>query len=150
MDEMIKNSIEGRRNAFVSTYEIKDNKLKKKIDDLFQKIEEFGKSCTDVMDFETKFMGSPLNQEYTDLFTEIATTCKMIEREEVVDPTIKSDEEYVMDDIKSEAKYQMDNLTMPARRKAREAFDSKMRDTPLGKIEQLSNTASVFKRIFKK
>ncbi len=39
---------------------------------------------------------------------------------------------------------------MPARRKAREAFDKKMRDTPLGKIEQASNTASVLGRLFKK
>ena len=150
MDEMIKNSIDGRRNAFSSIYEIKDEKLVKKINDLFKKIEELGKNCSDVMDFETKFASSPLNQEYTDLFTEVATTCKMIEKEEFADQTVKSDKEYMMDEIKSEAKYQMDNLTMPARRKAREAFDSKMRDTPLGKVEQLSNTASVFKRIFKK
>lgn len=149
MDEQIKNSIEGRKYAFLNAYEITDEKLKKKIDTLFQKIEEFGKNCKDLMDFETKFQASPLNKEYTDLFTEIATKCKPIERK-VNDTPVKSDKEYMKDEIASEARYQVKNLTLPARRKAREEFDKKMRDTPLGTIEQASNTMSVFRRIFKK
>ena len=39
---------------------------------------------------------------------------------------------------------------MPARRAAREKFDSEMRKTPLGDIEQARNTAWVFKRMFGK
>ncbi len=39
---------------------------------------------------------------------------------------------------------------MPARRIARDKFDQKMRDTPLGKIEQASNMTYLFKRFFKK
>ena len=42
------------------------------------------------------------------------------------------------------------NVSKVLRRKAREKFDAKMRDTPLGKVEQASNTLNVFRRLFKK
>ena len=148
MNEYVKQSIEGRRMAFSSSYELNDI-YKKKVDELFKRIEEFGNSCNDAMDFETKFASSPLNKEYTDLFTEIATNCKYI-LPPPVDSDVKSDSEYLRDEAISDAKYLAKDLTMPVRRAAREEFDKKMRDTPLGKIEQASNTAWVFKRIFGK
>lgn len=148
MNEYVKGSIDGRKIAFTNSYEL-TSEYEKKVNDLFKKIEDFGKECNDVMDFETKFATSSLNEEYTNLFTEIAANCKPI-IQEVSNENVKSDKEYLMDEVASEAKYIAKNLTMPARRRAREEFDKKMRDTPLGKIEQISNTASVFKRIFKK
>ena len=149
MDSVIKQCIEGRKIAFTTSYEI-TKEYKKKIDDLFIKIEEFGKTCVDAMDFENKFMDSPLNKEYTNLFTEIATNCKPIIKEALRDENIPEDKEYLKQEVVSEAKYIAEDLTMPARRKAREEFDKKMRDTPLGKIEQASNTLWVFKRLFGK
>ena len=77
MNEYVKQSIEGRKMAFSSAYELTDA-YKKKVDELFARIEDFGKNCTDAMDFETKFMASPLNTEYTNLFTEVASNCKYI------------------------------------------------------------------------
>ena len=148
MNEYVKGSIEARKQAFSSAYELTDT-YKKKVDNLFKKIEDFGKSCNDAMDFETKFMASPLNKEYTDLFTEVAGNCKYI-LPPPVETEGRSNKKAVVDEVVSDVKYAVNDLTMPARRKAREAFDSKMRDTPLGKIEQASNTFSVFKRIFKK
>ena len=148
MNEYVKQSIEGRRMAFSSSYELNDI-YKKKVDELFKRIEEFGNSCNDAMDFETKFMASPLNTEYNNLFTEIATNCKYI-LPPPVNSDVKSDAEYLRDEAISDAKYLAKDLTMPVRRAAREEFDKKMRDTPLGKIEQASNTAWVFKRIFGK
>ena len=150
MNEYVKQSIDGRRLAFSSAYELTDV-YKKKVENLFKKIEEFGKNCTDAMDFETKFMASPLNKEYTDLFTEVATNCKYI-----LPPPVEGDiagpsnKETIMDEVMSDVKYAVDDITMPARRAAREEFDSKMRDTPLGQIEQARNTAFVFKRLFGK
>ena len=150
MNEYVKQSIDGRRLAFSSAYELTDV-YKKKVENLFKKIEEFGKNCTDAMDFETKFMASPLNKEYTDLFTEVATNCKYI-----LPPPVEGDiaghsnKEAIMDEVMSDVKYAVDDITMPARRAAREEFDSKMRDTPLGQIEQARNTAFVFKRLFGK
>ena len=147
MDSVVKQSIEGRRMAFSSAYELTDV-YKKKVDELFKKIEEFGEECKDAMDFETKFMASPLNTEYTNLFTEVAQNCKYILPPPVDNPNVKSDKEQLKDEILSDAKDSAREASLPARRAAREAFDSKMRGTPLGKIEQAKNTAWVVKRLF--
>ena len=72
MDEYVKQSIDARKNAFSAAYEI-NAEMQKKIDALFVKIEELGTTCKDVTEFEAKFAASPLNQQYMDLFTEIAT-----------------------------------------------------------------------------
>jgi len=149
MDNVVKKCIDGRRMAFSSVYELTDL-YKKKVDELFKKIEEFGKSCNDVMDFETKFASSPLNKEYTDLFTEVSQNCKYILPPSIDNHDIKTNKEQIKDEVLSEAKYLAREMSMPARRAAREKFDSKMRETPLGKIEQASNTAWVIKRLFGK
>ncbi len=149
MDSIVKQSIDGRRMAFSSAYKLTDV-YKKKVDELFKRIEEFGEGCSDAMDFETKFATSPLNKEYMDLFTEVSQNCKYILPPPVDNPNVKSDAEYYRDEAISDAKYLAKDLTMPARRAAREEFDKKMRDTPLGTIEQASNTAWVFKRMFGK
>lgn len=73
MDEYIKQSIDARKNAFSASYEI-DATTQKKIDALFSEIEKLGLKCKDVGEFEAEFAKSPLNQQYLDLFTEIATT----------------------------------------------------------------------------
>lgn len=73
MDQYIKTSIDSRKEAFFNSFSVPEE-FKKKIDELFKKIEELGKSCKDVGDFETKFAASPLNQQYLDLFTELATS----------------------------------------------------------------------------
>ena len=150
MNEYVKGSIDGRKMAFSSAYELTDA-YKKKVDELFKRIEDFGKDCKDAMDFETKFMASPLNKEYTDLFTEVAQNCKYILPPPVEGDTAgKSNKEAIMDEVMSDVKYAAKDLTMPARRAAREEFDKKMRDTPLGQIEQARNTAWVVKRLFGK
>ncbi len=149
MDSVVKQCIDGRKLAFSSAYELTDV-YKKKVDELFKRIEDFGKDCKDAMEFETKFAASPLNKEYTDLFTEVASNCKYILPPPVDNPDVKSDKEQLKDEVLSDAKYLAKDLTMPARRAAREEFDKKMRDTPLGKIEQANNTMWVVKRLFGK
>lgn len=149
MNDIVKQCVDGRKMAFSSAYELTDT-YKEKVDELFKRIEDFAKDINDAMEFETNFAASPLNKEYTDLFTEVAANCKYILPPPVDNPDVKSDAEYYRDEAISDAKYIAKDLTMPARRAAREAFDSKMRDTPLGKIEQASNTAWVVKRLFGK
>ena len=149
MDSVVKQCIDGRKLAFSSAYELTDV-YQKKVDELFKRIEDFGASATDAMDFETKFAASPLNKEYTDLFTEVSQNCKYILPPPVDNPNVKSDKEQLKDEVLSDVKYLAREASLPARRKAREAFDSKMRDTPLGKLEQASNTAWVVKRLFGK
>ena len=147
MKDIIKTSIKSRYDAFFNAYEINDSKIKNEINDLFKKINEFGDEKNSIEEFESEFAKSPLNTEYINLFTKIATSCKPIvyESNNEVNNTNP-----VLDEIASDAKYIAKDLTMPARRKAREEFDKKMRDTPLGTIEQANNMRYLFKRIFKK
>ena len=72
MDKLIKQSIDARKNAFSASYEI-DAEAQKKIDALFSEIEKLGEKCKEVGEFEANFSKSLLNQQYLDLFTEIAT-----------------------------------------------------------------------------
>lgn len=126
----VESSIETRKQAFFNAYEISDSELIGKINVLFSKIEEFGKNCSDVMDFESKFASSDLNQEYINLFTEVAQKCtpKTYTSEPV---NVKSGKEYIMDDIKSEIKYQADSLTQPMRHELYQETYDKVRDIPV-------------------
>lgn len=72
MDSNIKKSIDAKKDAFKASFEIGAT-TQKKIDALFKDIEKLGLKCKDVGEFEAEFAKSPLNQEYLDLFTEIAT-----------------------------------------------------------------------------
>ena len=72
MNEIMKSCVESRKEAIVNAYKLNEIE-KKEVDDLFSKIEKIGMESKDAGDFETKFATSPLNQEYLDLFTKIAT-----------------------------------------------------------------------------
>ena len=72
MSEQVKQSIDARRNAILNSYSL-DGELRAKMDGLFAEIEKLGAECKDAGDFETKFAASPLNTQYMNLFTEIAT-----------------------------------------------------------------------------
>ena len=73
MDEMVKNSIDSRKSAIMNAYALNSDE-QKEVDDLFVKIENLGLESSDVGDFEAKFAASPLNTEYMNLFTKIATS----------------------------------------------------------------------------
>lgn len=143
MEASVKASIDSRKSSFEMSYELTDD-ARKDIDELFTRIEEFGNSCKDAMDFEAKFASSPLNQEYIDMFTKIAKKCKVKGLDTSSDD---SKGKRILKEAGSDAKYLADDLTMPARRQARMKFDQKMRSTPLGKIEQANNTMWLFKRL---
>lgn len=149
MNEYVKYSIEGRKSAFYSAYDIQDEELKRKIDNLFSRIEAFGENCIDAQDFEARFAASELNQEYIALFTEVATKCTPIVREEI-NPDVKSTGEYVADEIKDEIDYQVKEMTMPARRIARQQAYNAARRTPVvGEIMQAKQTADLFGGLFR-
>ena len=151
MNDLVKTSIESRRTAIFNGYEITDQNLINKIEDLFKRINEFGETCADNMDFETKFATSELNQEYIQLFTEIATTCPQKAQENVENREIKSDAQYVLEDVGSEIKYQVDSATMPMRRQMREEAGRTARNTPVvGEIMEAKQYADLFGKFFKK
>lgn len=147
MDNGVKATIDARKMAFSNAYEL-SNEFDKEIDELFNKIYKFGESCSDAMDFENKFSSSPLNEEYMNLFVKIGTKCPA-KKYDSGETETESNGKKIFDEASSDAKYVMDEITRPARRQARMEMDSKLRDTPLGKIEQASNMFHLFKR-FKK
>ena len=105
MNDLVKNSIDSRKTAILNSYDITDQTLLGKIEDLFNRINELGDGCSEIMDFENKFAASELNQEYIQLFTEIATKCTPIIRQTEEPRHVKSDGEYIKDEIASEIRY---------------------------------------------
>lgn len=87
MNEYIKQSIEARRAAIYDNCKV-DDKMKKKVDEVFDEIEEFGAKYDDNGKFETDFAASPLNQKYIDLFTEIATSSQAASQKKTVGQAI--------------------------------------------------------------
>lgn len=151
MDEIVKSSIDGRKQAFFTAYNITDKEIISKIEELFKKIYEFGEECRDASEFETKFQSSPLNKEYIDMFTLVASKCPANNIQSEPDPTIKSTSEQIADEISSDARYYMNEATMPARRKAREKFESEMRSTPvIGDAMEIKQHMDFFGRFKKK
>lgn len=151
MNDLVKNSIESRKTAIFTAYNITDQTIIEKIEELFKKITEFGENCTDNMDFESKFATSELNQEYIQLFTEIATSCPQNTIETVENSNIKSDAEYVLDEIESEARYQAKEMTMPMRRQLRQETESAARNTPIiGDIMNIKQHVDLFNKFRKK
>ena len=147
MDSGVKQAIDARHDAFKNAYELSDE-FNDEIESLFKKIYEFGNTCSDAMDFENKFMTSPLNEEYNNLFIKIGSKCPL-KKYETTEVEEESKASKVFNEAASDAKYIADEVSMPARRQARMQMESKLRDTPLGKVEQASNMFHLFKK-FKK
>lgn len=149
MNDLVKNSIEGRKDAIYNTYNVTEQSIIDKIEDLFRRISEFGENCVDNMDFENKFAVSELNQEYIQLFTEIATTCTPVVRA-VEEREVKSDAEYARDELESELRYQAKEATLPMRRKMRQEAYDEARDTPIiGDIMNVKQHIDFFSRFGK-
>ena len=109
MNDLVKASIDSRKDAIFNAYDIKNQDTINKIEEYFKKVYDFGTNCSDNMDFETKFASSPLNQEYIDLFTLVATseTPKTISSE----PTdVKSNGDVIAENAVSDLNYMVDDL----------------------------------------
>lgn len=73
MDKYVEASIKARKDAIFNSFNVDDEGMLKKIDELFAEINELGASCKDASEFENKFAASPLNQKYMDIFTELSS-----------------------------------------------------------------------------
>ncbi|MBR5418932.1 hypothetical protein IK110_01655 [Candidatus Saccharibacteria bacterium] len=146
MNEQIKMSIDGRRNAVEAAYELNDA-AKKKLDSLFEKIEALGKECKDSADFEAKIAASPLNQEYINLFTEFATTCKSKMAAPDTSAEMPSAGDVAADLIKTQADLSVDGAIQTVRGRAYRAGYDKLRDVPgVGDAISIKNKIDLFKR----
>ena len=134
MNDIVKGSVESRKNAIYDNYDIKDENFKKELDDFFKRLEEYAGGFNDVMEFETSFASSPLSSEYTNLFTKIMTSGQ---------PPVK-EENLVASEIKEEINYQ-------ARRVSREATDRALRNMPVvGDVIQARQTMDLFNKFRRK
>ena len=144
MDEIVKASIDSRKNAIITAYELND-KQKKEVDDLFTEIEKLGNETKDAGDFETKFAASPLNQQYLDLFTKIATdSAKNASTKGMITGTATSAAESM---VRSAV-----GATIPTTRAAvhQKAYDA-ARDIPgVGEVLEVKQYADFFGRFKKK
>ena len=127
MNEMVKNSIDARKNAIFSTYEVTNDKLKKEIDELFDRIYEYGKDMKDQTEFESKFPTSPLNQEYIDMFTKVAQSSPMVQDLKNQNNVVSDVGNMVLD----EAEMELDSLTHPMRHQAYQKANDAIRDIPV-------------------
>ena len=151
MNENVKVCIKSRLDAIYNAYEINNDDVKNKIVDFSMKMEDLGYSCKDSMDFETKFASSPLNQEYTDLFTYIAASCPCKLQPVQDNPDAKSNGEVIAENAASDLKYMADDLTQPMRHQAyQETYDA-ARDVPvLGEALNVKQHFDFFSRFKKK
>lgn len=147
MDENIVNSIEARKSAITDNYDLKGD-LSTKFDQLFKKIEALGKTAKDVGDFEAKFAASPLNQEYNDFFTEVAT--KNISLKNVAKSSGTSVGEMVSEVAMDQAGSRLKQAVAPTRAQINQAAYDKARDIPgVGEAMSIKQHFDFFSR-FKK
>lgn len=150
MNEYIKQSIEARRSAIYASCKV-DDKMKKKVDEVFKEIEEFGAKYDDNGKFETDFAASPLNQKYIDLFTEIATSSQATTRKKAVGQAIVGG---IADSVVSRATNGVINKAVPTRASIHQAkYDAARKVPVLGDALDIKNkvdTARHFGRLFKR
>ena len=151
MNDSVKASVDSRKTAIYNAYDINKDDVKAKVEDLFKRIEEFAATCSDSMDFETKFASNPLNQEYIDIFTLVATNCPTKLQPVVDNPDAKSNGEVIAENAASDLKYMADDLTSPMRHQAYQATYDAARDVPvLGEVMTAKQHFDFFSRFKKK
>ena len=119
METVIKQVIDARKSAIFSSYNITDQDILNKIEDLFKKINEMGEKFKDVNTFEAEFANSPLNSEYTNIFVEIA--------KKEVEVNTPSAGEMIADRVGNNIK----NRIIPSRAVRADARDRALRNIPI-------------------
>lgn len=147
----VETAIKGRKDAFFAAYDIKNEDIKHEIDTLFERINDFGKSCSDYTDFETKFATSPLNQEYIALFTKVATTEKSKLQPVADQPAdTESDSERLAREAADDARFAVKEAMSPLRHQAYEARTQALRSTKVGNaLFNLNNNIGTAKHLHK-
>jgi len=69
MNDIKTSCIDSRKTAILSSITETDEELERRIDEYFEKLEDFASTCSDIADFENKFATSDLAKEYADLFS---------------------------------------------------------------------------------
>ena len=145
MNEIIKISIDSRKQALLNAYNITDKKVILEIDDLFNKIYEFGENYSESEEFEKEFSNSPLNEEYLAFFTELATKYKPRDPSEI-NIDINTDTEKLSKEMKSKAPKEKVKVLDPLKRRLKWDIYEKAREIPgIGDILDAKNTIDLLK-----
>lgn len=138
MDNIIRNSIDARKNAIFNSYNVTDKKMLDKIDDLFKRIDDFGEKYTDVSAFEAEFANSPLNSEYMNIFVEIAQS------------EIKSNKPSVGEVVAGRVGTEVKNRIMPSRAVRADKRDQALRNIPvIGDVIDVGQKIDLFNKFRK-
>ena len=151
MNNMVEETINAKKNSILDNFQIDDINTRNKVEELFSRIQELGKNCNDVGEFETKFFQSELSKEYTDLFGYIASNYKLIGVTEAVDQTLDDTKQALKNTVDDEIKRGIKDSTLPLRRKLREEIEKDARGIPIiGDLMQAKNSFDLFKKFKKK
>ena len=155
MDDIVKASIDARKNSLFQLYEIDDEKFCEKVDKIFAEMAELGEDCKNSQEFEARLAASPLNDKYVALFTDASRrfkskydggSAKVLSKKDIAKDVAAS----VLDSARIYAESAVQPLTHEAHYEAKQ----KMRDMPVvGEVMQAKNIAdavSKYKGIFKK
>lgn len=158
MDFGVKNAINIRKESIFEYYNIKDNAILEEIEEFFKKLSDLGESVEGVMDFESKFANSDLNEKYLDLLKKISLKCTIKEEHKQIDDL--DTKEDLKEDIKEEAKSKLEYLGEKAFINTGSAIDKefgiteKIRKDPIvgnaigikNNVEKIISIKNIFKK----
>ena len=135
MDDIKTTCIESRKTAIMNTIDSGNEEIVGKIEEFFERLEEFAKDCKDINDFETKFASSDLAKEYAELFGYAISNTEEAKEERA-------------EDMKNEA---ADSMYRYGRRRARQEAYDVARDVPgVGQVLTAKQHFDFFSRFKKK
>lgn len=156
MDFNVKNAIDIRKQSIFDYYDVKDSATLEEIEKFFQEMIDLGESVEGVIDFESQFANSDLNEKYLNLLKKISLT-SMLKKQHIENVYTSED---VKEDIKDAAKDELEYLGREAVIDANSAINRKLgitekiRQTPiLGttlEIKKHAENIMNIKDIFKK
>ena len=155
MDEYVQNSINVRRSTIYDNYHNVPPEIEAKINDIFERMMEFGEKYTDVLEFENDFALSDLNNEYIAIFTDLATVNgpgTVSFKDSAFNPKNYSDvdlKEMAKDTIKQDIKYHIKDTIVAKRHETAIERDQALREIPIvGEVIQAKRTMDTLGRVF--
>lgn len=153
MDEYVQNSINVRKSTIYDNYHNVPPEVEAKIDDIFERMVEFGEKYTDVIAFENDFQQSDLNKEYIAIFTDLAVVNgpdSISFKDSAFNPkNYSSDDlkEMGKRELKEDARYLVKDAIVSELHKTAIERDQALRDIPVvGEIIQAKRTIDMLGR----
>ena len=155
MDEYIQNSINVRKSTIYDNYHNVPPEIEAKINDIFERMVEFGEKYTDVLEFENDLQQSDLNKEYVAIFTDLAMVNgpdSISFKDSAFNPKNYSSDDLktiAKDTIKQDIRYRINDAITEKRHETYIERDQALRDIPVvGEVIQAKRTMDTLGRVF--